>query len=339
MSITSNAYTHIPGYAEHVQAEKLINDEISRTRAVKYAPTITAEDFVDAALAGAEFPANPREHNENIRSQRLNHGARIELLKNALKSLQARKRDNVTEHADEALTYLADELSKLMKQVRATQKVLGNVRTAEHVLDAEDPKVLAAWRERDELISRYNEIRSAQHSITSPGLGNGQSFKITAVGHIRNSLELSDFWLSKRRKSTSHRAATDPLAGVNAFDEWLGAGGDARFKYTSSAIPQEDHGGNKVNPWDYLVWLATTAEPWLPTIAQLQEAWTAADTAVAPAAYDSFKAQEKARDRYFEVIGIPPLVPYTNSPSGEKAGTRRVKRSSWGESAARSMGL
>ncbi|MDP9693024.1 UNVERIFIED_ORG: hypothetical protein J2X79_000561 [Arthrobacter globiformis] len=334
MTISTKAHAHIPGFNDHTQAEKRINDEIARNRAIKFEPTISANDFVDAALAGADFPEEPHFHNEKIRAARLNAGARAQMLKDALKSVQERKRDLIRDNSASALGYLRGELAALMDEVRSTHGTLGNVRTAEAVLAANDPDIASAWRASGELVSRYVEMRSLQHAFTAPGLGDGQKFQIAAVGHIRNSLELSDYWLSKRAKSSSHRAANDPLSGVRNFDEWLVSGGTAPFKHSIAAIPSTDSNGNPVNAWEYLVWLATEAEPWVPSVADLVAAFDAANLAVAATDYASFRTQEAGRDKYFEVVGVPPLVEYSNGPSDEKT-ERKARRAS----GARAMGL
>lgn len=342
MTITAKAYAHIPGNDNLTEAGQRINDELSANRTRRFDAPISSEDFADAALSGTAFPEAPHLHNERIRNERMDATVRGDMLKNALKSIHSRKLEVIREHSDEALAYLAGELGNLMKQVRSVGTTLGKVHTADHVLTANDPKLLTAWRSRDELIARYNEIRSVQHGLTAAGLGQGESFKILAVGHIRNSLEQSDFWLSKREHSTSHRAANDQLEGVRNFDAWLGAGGSARFKHSTSAVPQKDTSGNAVDSWDYLVWLATEAEPWVPTAGQVLSAYDAANFAVAHTDYKRFRAQEAARGRYFEVIGLAPLVAYSNTPKkegDEKDEVRRVKRSTPQGSAARAMGL
>jgi hypothetical protein len=59
MTITTKAHAHIPGYNDHTEAEKRINDEIARNRAITFESPISTTDFVDAALAGEEFPQEP----------------------------------------------------------------------------------------------------------------------------------------------------------------------------------------------------------------------------------------------------------------------------------------
>jgi hypothetical protein len=125
---------------------------------------------------------------------------------------------------------------------------------------------------------------------------------------------------------------------VRNFEAWLVAGGTAPFKHSTAAIPSTDSNGNAANPWDYLVWLATKATPWLPSIAELVAAFDAANLAVAATDYARFRTQEAGRDKYFEVINVRPLIDYTNAPSGEKT-ERKVRHASWGESRARAMGL
>lgn len=337
MTITSNAFDLLLGFAEHTAADQRIKDEITRNRAVEFDAPITSADFAVAALSGDEFPNDPHFHNEQILSARLNAAARGELLKNAAKDLQRRKMEIIRDHSAAALAYVATELTALVEQVRSVNTMLGHIRTAEEVLDA-GPEVHTAWRERAELISRYSEIRDAQRSLTIPGLGDGDNFKIATVGYVRNSLEQTDFWLSRRQDAASDRPANDRLEGVRNFNDWLGKGGVAPFKHSTSAIPQTDTHGNPTDQWDYLVWLATKAEPWVPTPAQVLAAFDAAHIAVAETDYKKFHAQEAARDRYFEVIGVTPLVGYTNSAT-DKPEVRRVKRPSFGEAAASSMGL
>jgi hypothetical protein len=340
MTITAKAHAHIPGYHDHTQAEKRINDEIARNRAIKHEPTISTTDFVEAALAGGGFPAKPHFRNEEVRAAKLNVAARAQMLKDALKAVQERKRELIRDNSYSALAYLRSELSELMDDVRANNKTLGSIRTAEQVLAADGADVLSSWQASKELVSRYVEIRGLQYAFTVPSLGDGENFKVAAAGHIRNSLEQSDYWLSKREMSTSHRAATDQLSGVRNFDAWLGAGGTAPFKHSISAIPSTDSTGNPVNPWDYLVWLATKAEPWIPSAADLVAAFDAANLAVAVTDYAKFRTQEVGRDKYFDVIDVRPLVHYTNAPKeGEEKTERKVRRASWGESGARAMGL
>lgn len=336
MSITSNAYDLLDGFHDCTQAEQRLKEEIARTSKRKYDAPITSEGFVDAAVSGGDFPQNPYEHNERIRVQKQNYAVRGEMLKSALKSLQGRKQRIIAEHADKTLKYLGVELARLMDDVRATDKILGNIRTPEQVLNADDPRITTAWKSQQELISRYKEIRSVQHTFTNLG---SDAFKIAAVGHIRNSLELTDFWLSRRGRSLSSRASRDQLEGVRNFDAWLGVGGTAPFEHSTSAIPAKDSNGNPANHWDYLVWLATTAEPWVPSVAELIAAFDAANLAVATTDYAKYRAQEAGRDRYFEVIGVKPLVAYTNGSGQEKPEKRKVRHASWGESGARAMGL
>ena len=342
MTITAKAYAHIPGFADLTEAEQRIKDGISDNSKRKFDAPINSEDFAEAALSGDDFPEEPHFRNERIRKERMDSAVRGDMLKNALKSIHARKVAIVREHSDEALAYLGKELATLMREVRSVATTLGKMHTAEHVLSDNDPEVLIAWRSREELISRYKEIRNVQQGLTSAGICHDESFKILAVGHIRNSLEHSDFWLSKRKHSTSHRAASDQLEAVRNFDAWLGAGGPARFKHSTFTIPQKDTNGNAVDPWDYLVWLATEAEPWVPTGAQVIAAYDAASLAVAHTDYKGFRAQEAARSRYFEVIGLAPLIAYSNTPrkeGDEKDEVRRVKRPTSAQSAARAMGL
>lgn len=336
MTITAKAYAHIPGFEDHTKAEQRINEEIKRNRGIKSEAPISATDYIEAALAGEGFPKEPYFHNEEIRSERLNAGVRAQMLKDASKAVQERKRDLIRDNSDAALGYLRAELATLMHDVRAIDETLGHIRAAEQVLAADDPQVLSAWRATGELVARYVEIRGLQHAFTVPSLGDGEKFKIPAVGHIRNSLEQSDYWLSKREKSSGHRAANDPLSGVRNFDAWLGTGGTSPFKHSTSDIPSTDSTGNPVNPWDYLVWLATVAEPWVPSVSDLVAAFDAANLAVAVTDYAKFRIQEVNRAKYFGVIGVRPLIDYTDGPADEKT-DRKVRRASWGEAGARAM--
>lgn len=338
MSLTTKTLARIPGHDKLTTTEKRLNEEIAKNRAATFDSPITAEDFVAAAKTGADFPEEPHFHNEAIRNERLNTAIRGEMLKDAAKTLQGEKQDLIRKHADDGLDYLRGQLCALMREVLEVDNVLGNIRNAEQVLTADDPAVLSAWRRTGSIIALYAEIRGMQHTLTAPTLGDGQSFKITAVGHIRNSLEQSDYWLTKRRRSVSSRAANDQDEAVRNFDKWLEQGGTAPFKHSTSAIPSTDTNGNPANAWDYLVWLATKATPWVPTSADVIKAWDAANLAVAVTDYKKYRSQEAGRGAYFKVIDRKPLAPYTNGPKrdGEEK-ARRVKPPSFGESMAREL--
>lgn len=338
MTLTTKTLAHIPGYDKLTATERKVNEEIAKNRATTFDSPITAQDFVTAAKTGADFPEEPHFHNEALRNERLNTAIRGEMLKDAAKILQREKQELIRKHADDGLDYLRGQLSALMQEVLEVDNVLGNIRNAEQVLTADDPAVPSAWQRTGSIIALYAEIRGMQHTLTAPSLGDGQSFKIAAVGHIRNSLEQSDFWLTKRRSSVSSRAANDQLEGVRNFDKWLEQGGAAPFKHSTSAIPSADTNGNPANAWGYLVWLATEADPWVPTSADVIKAWDAANLAVAETDYKKFRAQESGRDAYFKVIDRKPLVPYTNGPKrdGEEKAPR-LKTPSFGESMAREL--
>lgn len=335
MTITTKALKLVDGWTKLTQAEQVVKDELARTSQRTNPALISSTDFADAAVAGADFPENPHQYNEGILHLRKCDAVRTEMLKTSLKTLQGRRQTLLAEGADAALAYLSTELDALMGEVRDACKVLVNITTPEQVLNADNPAITSAWKNRQELIARYTEIREAHSTLTKPGMVRGEEFKIAAVGHIRNSLEQSSYWLTRRADSVSSRSANDTLAGVRNFDTWLGNGGTAPFKHSTSAIPSTDSNGNPVGPWEYLVWLATKAEPWVPSASQMNEAFNAAQRAVATTGYAKYRAQEAARDDYFGVIDRNPLVPYTQAPSSEKPEKRRYpKKTTWGDAYA-----
>lgn len=178
-----------------------------------------------------------------------------------------------------------------------------------------------AWQKAAALIGRYGEIRDAQRTLTLPALGRDDAHKIIkAVGLIRNSLEQSEYWLEARRRATSHRAK-DVHQGVQSYETWLRAGGSAPSVGAESS-------------WGYLVWLASKADPWVPTAHDVVTAYQAAKTAIAPVEVHSLVAQEDARDLYFQIIHAEPLIPYTRSARSPKTDPR-----SNNDSATRTMGL
>lgn len=74
----------------------------------------------------------------------------------------------------------------------------------------------------------------------------------------------------------------------------------------------------------------------MPKVGELTSAYATAATAVGRVDYRSFKTQQEARDEYFRIIGEKPLLAFTSS--GENPPERKVKRPSFGQSAARAMG-
>lgn len=331
MTITANALARIPGYAEQGAAIERLKDELKRINAQPLQQRINVDYYVDAALNGEEFPKDVAKYNRIIHERNEHRSLSAYMIKEAIRTLNDNKKNLLLDHADKGLAYLDDELTKLMEQIRELHKVLGSIRTAEQVLSANDEKVTQAWKQRIPLTANYEEIRNAQKALSSPGLDE-QRFVVAAVGHIRNSLELSAYWLTKRTNNTDIYAARDQLPGVRNFDEWLGAGSPAKYPQTTSTFPDADH-------WGYLVWLATEATPWVPQIDQLTAAFAAANTAVGRVDYRSFKTQEQARDEYFRIVGEKPVLPYTSSAATEETSERKVNRSGFGKSAARAMGV
>lgn len=333
MTITASALALIPGYVQHSEAQERIRAEVTANRMIKYASPLSVEDLVECALSGDAFPRDIQGHNEAIRLKKLNTVVRNRMLNEALKQLQSRKQKLIVENAGEAFTYVRGELAKLTREVRSTNRVLGNnIRTADQAVAANNPRILDAWQKAAALMARYGEIRDAQRALTLPALGRDDAHKmINAVGLIRNSLEQSNYWLEVRQRVTSHRAE-DVHKGVQSYDAWLRAGGVA---------PPKPEGS-----WNYLVWLASKAEPWVPTAHEVATAYQAAKTAVSPVEVRSLATQEDARDLYFEIIETKPLIPYTRSPRSSKTepftksnSPRRIDRSSIIEAAARAMGL
>ncbi|MEV7661338.1 hypothetical protein [Paenarthrobacter sp. NPDC089316] len=188
-----------------------------------------------------------------------------------------------------------------------------------------------AWKQVQTISSAYAEIRSAQKVLPTAVLDEGQGFIIATVGHIRNSLELSGYWVLKRSSNTDLSAAHDPLAAVQNFDAWIGGGSDPRFAYTTGTYSGSQQ-------WEYLAWLATEATPWVPAVEVLTAAFDAANTAVSRVDYRSFKNQEEARDENFHIIGEKPILAYTSSSASASVPARKLKRPSFGQSAARAMG-
>lgn len=335
MTITASAVALVPGYNKHSKAEDRIRAEIDANRRTRYDSPITEEDLIECALTDDEIPKDIWEYNEAIRQKKINTDVRNRMLNGSLRQLQARKEQLIINNSGEAFAYVRAELVRLMDDVRSTHAVLGSVRTAEEVLSDAKPEILAAWQEASALTARYRDIRSAQRILALPALGRDDANKITAVGLIRNSLEQSEYWLLARRRAASHRTSREANEGVQNYRAWLRSGGETPFVGTEGS-------------WGYLVWLATQAEPWVPTSNEIADAYTAAKTAVTPAEVGSLATQEDARDRYFEIVGSNPLIPYTRSPRNAK--TERFTKSntpprinqvspSFAESALRAMGL
>jgi hypothetical protein len=169
--------------------------------------------------------------------------------------LMAERDQLVRSHADDALGFLADQLTDVLDAVREADQALGGIRTVEQALAATAEQG-AAWRVLAEQVRRYGELRSAQTEI------------LVAAGHERPRVrpDVEDGGLIRDVHTVDPRWQSR-IAGEEQVPDAVLA---ARSAWPS---PRPTRGAGHWPTSDkpgYLRWLATgPARPWVPGRRQL----------------------------------------------------------------------
>jgi hypothetical protein len=222
-----------------------------------------------------------------------------------------------------ALTFLNARLQDLMSQVKDLDHTLGDITSASRALHGSDTES-QAWRDLEQAVAEYTEIRAAQHRITirivEQGVERRDAF--ATHGYIRNAFEDESYWTTVARHVSSWRnVSNDGFAPILA--EWAKNPPAVRWtRDTNATLPDSD-------PTGYLRWLATESTPWVPTIDELDDAYeqaramssSFADMPKVRAALDAYDAY------YADITPRRPLDAATlraKLPERRKPGRRRA---------------
>jgi hypothetical protein len=174
--------------------------------------------------------------------------------------------------ADDALGFLADELSHLLGQVVEADRVLGSIRSADQALTA-DAEVGAAWRVLTEAVDAYDAIRAAQaEALVAGGFERGRVRPdVEDAGIHRDADTVDPRW----RARIEGEEPTPNDAVLAARSPWP----SPRPTRGAGWWPTDDRP-------NFLRWLAVSDDvrPWVPTRSQLASQLAALEAAVTDAA-------------------------------------------------------
>jgi hypothetical protein len=166
-------------------------------------------------------------------------------------------------HLDAALTALHERLSGVLAHARELAPALGSVRTAEDAVQA-GPDAVNAYAAARDLLRQYTEIRQTQRSLTVYGWHE----RTRAVDVLRIAGEFTDLdavWPCWAKALTGN-GYLDKVNNTYTVPPWPDDADPFEPRYTLA----------------YLLWVADpgNAKAWVPTRAQLGEAFNKAYAAV-----------------------------------------------------------
>lgn len=263
----------------------------------------------EAADAGEPMPESLAQ--DVFDARRLDEQARIrhDIIASVLDDARARSEYVTEDDIKPALRYLREELQQVIDQTKALTALVGNVRTADEALHA-DEGVLAAFRELHVVLDRYWMIRRAQQEVMRRVSGwtpasAGNSFEL--YGLYANSIDIHPHWVGRR--SFAERSMNATGSEEDAYRRWLR---QARVVPATQHLPGKLDVSqvNGVAPTeltgiDALIAMAHTTRPWIPSPSQLSRVVDLATEATAEfMGHTGVEAAIKARSALYKLAGV-----------------------------------
>ncbi|KQQ66105.1 hypothetical protein [Microbacterium sp. Leaf320] len=197
-----------------------------------------------------------------------------------------------------ALDFLNDELSDLMRTVRAQEPALRGITNATDALrgggNSQD-----AWQTVVEQVTRYEELRAAQRKITITISGSDQRETfvklINRSGLLRAAFD-HEYDFQQRRIMWSPRSAE---RGASEFVDWVKHPPRLEFERTGNAVFPDD-------PIAYLRWIADGNKAWVPDVAELVRVDELAETMLS---HYPIRQRTAAHEAYYTARDLEPAAP------------------------------
>ncbi|WP_455835389.1 hypothetical protein [Pseudarthrobacter siccitolerans] len=305
--IRAEAYNRITGYrdteaalAHATQWEK----DLYAERAAFTSITIdTAAAFRDAAYNQGAVPREAAKAEREAAQERADFNTTLERVTGLKNELKTTLESILANHADDALEHLNTELSELVEEVRGNAEGLHGLEDVEAIVREGGAK-LKAYQQLSAYLKRYDDIRAAQADITTRALrNNGVSDSGTrwlyTVGLLADALDKEEHWLLLR--NGAYRGIFAGGAGQQ-YEEWLSLKTTGKAAWPSALERRSWHPTPRREA--HLLWACTDATPWVPSLAQLQEAYDAATASAQPAqTLTTVEYATAARAKYRKVTG------------------------------------
>ncbi|SKA87034.1 hypothetical protein SAMN06295879_1020 [Agreia bicolorata] len=309
MTIRESAYNSIDGWALRRRiSENLGVNFISGKPAIAFIPTRPAavatvcDEIEKLVIAGQPVPDDIGKIVVEAEQADAITAAKVEAI-NSIADRYANASSLLTpESIEPALSYLREELAKLVAEVRDHSRHLGGITDPYDAINS-DTDVITAWQSVAGLEGRYNEIRATQYELMKAAIDQStvtfSGSMMQRSGHFRLSVESHPYWIARRRESGAQVPSTSQQ-NVLDYGSWLLAGADSPvFDTTLNSIHR-------------LVLAVTTLEPWVPTIEQYEQEVATSNYITQRPAANMVAAMVRARDSH--LAGQPaPIVDVVSS--------------------------
>jgi hypothetical protein len=278
--IRTTALGKIRGYTQYERGKSRLSELDALTRDVQPADE-QLRGAVDAYLNGNDDIDIADVAVEAERAK--TYTAAMYELGNIVRELQShypRLRRFRAEEVEPALRYLDEELTNLISEVRFVDESLYRIASLE---DAVKHGKQDTWLRLVDMTERYEQIRAAQRAVTTqhhlleiPGVPIPIDAYF-ACAYLADALDREDYWVTQRTAAAMQSSnSSDP--SERDYLEWLRPAPDAAGGFTKN--DKDDRIWPDQSHEMYLRWIATNAQPWVPTVDQLTSAFIAADGAI-----------------------------------------------------------
>lgn len=221
-----------------------------------------------------------------------------------------------------ALSWLNEQLQTLMTAVVDIDRRLGSVKTVHDAI--RDDEKIQAWRELEDAVDRYREIRAAQETLcrrTNVPMIDGPALSemLSRFGILRNPLDHHAGIL--RDRHGAREAHRTPLS--SDFLEWLEDAPTPVYDWTAhgsgmlatwpdeAQSPLDSRASREASPTAVVRWLATNKAAWVPTFEQMEAVAAEVRAMTAPLlSVNELRFALEAFDRYFTARGVKPVKPF-----------------------------
>lgn len=326
MSLLTEASARIEGWVEK---------ESQRARAARLYADVMATDWArtfQVAFDTAEWAiANAQDLDEIRAAIAAREAARPDMLayneiKSLLEDMKKAPADNIDgpspDEVAPALSWLNEQMQTLMTAVVDIDRRLGAVKTV-HDAIRDDAKI-QAWRELEDAVDRYAEIRAAQETLcrrTSVPMIDGPALSemLARFGILRNPLDHhADIIRIRQGAQEAHRTPQS-----RGFLEWLEDAPKPAYDWTArgsgmlttwpdeAQSPLDSRASREASPTAVLRWLATNKAAWVPTFEQMDDIAAEVRAMTAPLhSVNELRFALDAFERYYTARGVKPLKPF-----------------------------
>jgi hypothetical protein len=300
----------MPGLEAVAEAVPKVDAALAEARARVRPASEVHEAAVNAVLSGGDVPADlgarlldVEQHNREAQAQ---HDALVRLRSD----LARQRRDLCVRHADVALAVLAEALDALLAEARPLLPEVGDVDSSDAAINT---GVVKPWKRLQELAARHAELREAQAMVVSDALEPPETPRARTLvsSRVRHLVQTVGTVRNFRTLYPDDYSPAGPVVGqASRFQIVNGRVVELTQPPDRPSAPAPWLTGDPVAALRYLA--GPDAQPWVPTLAQLDQAQKAPKPESKPR---SLMVSEK-RGRELS-RKLPPMDPAPRDPGIE----------------------